>query len=207
MFVCETISRADAAASGSKRYFSGEPCRFGHIAQRYVKRNQCVVCCAENKERWAKKYPDRALNWNLNHPERMKEINNRFYANNKEKRKNNVRRCRLNKTEYYRERRAAYRKAHHAEILAACRNRKAKLKNAGGRHSAQDVRELLVLQKHQCVYCRTSLKPGYHVDHIIPLNLGGRNDRTNLQITCARCNLRKNAKHPIEFAREIGMLV
>jgi len=33
------------------------------------------------------------------------------------------------------------------------------------------------------------------------------NDRTNLQILCKPCNLKKNAKDPIRFAQEIGLLL
>lgn len=34
----------------------------------------------------------------------------------------------------------------------------------------------------------------YHFDHIIPLFQGGNNDIANFQLSCAKCNLQKNAK-------------
>ncbi len=38
------ITRADAAANGKKRYFTGVPCKKGHVAERYVKNTACVGC-------------------------------------------------------------------------------------------------------------------------------------------------------------------
>jgi hypothetical protein len=32
----EIISRAEAKARGLTRYFTGKPCKYGHIAERYV---------------------------------------------------------------------------------------------------------------------------------------------------------------------------
>lgn len=51
--------------------------------------------------------------------------------------------------------------------------------------------------KGRCVLCKTDLtklysqKSAIHYDHIIPLAMGGINCVTNLQLTCAECNLRK----------------
>ena len=54
------ISRAEAKASGLKRYFSGNPCkREGHVVGRWTSTGTCIVC----NRRWA------AAN-----PERMREI-------------------------------------------------------------------------------------------------------------------------------------
>lgn len=40
----EHITRADAAASGLRFYFTGKPCTRGHLAQRYVVNTGCVEC-------------------------------------------------------------------------------------------------------------------------------------------------------------------
>lgn len=40
----EIISRADAAARGSTRFFTGQPCKHGHVAQRWVANAGCVDC-------------------------------------------------------------------------------------------------------------------------------------------------------------------
>lgn len=50
-----------------------------------------------------------------------------------------------------------------------------------------------------CASCGVNLSglldalPTKHFDHIIPLDCGGLNDVTNLQLLCQPCNLRKSA--------------
>lgn len=48
----EIVSRHDACAAGSKRFYTGEPCVRGHDAERMVSDGKCVVCKAEKKARW-----------------------------------------------------------------------------------------------------------------------------------------------------------
>lgn len=53
---------------------------------------------------------------------------------------------------------------------------------------------LLRVQDHRCAICRGPL--GFyesHIDHIIPVALGGSDDWNNLQLTHMTCNLRKGA--------------
>jgi len=46
-----------------------------------------------------------------------------------------------------------------------------------------------------CATCRVLVtdRTDAHVDHIVPLARGGSNDRENLRVLCARCNLQKGA--------------
>lgn len=55
------ISRDTAAANGLVRYFSGEPCAYGHVAERRVVGNRCVEChrLAARADRAAGKKPGR----------------------------------------------------------------------------------------------------------------------------------------------------
>jgi hypothetical protein len=48
------ISRAEARALGLKRFFTGKPCRRGHIADRYVRGWTCRECAFANaRKQWA----------------------------------------------------------------------------------------------------------------------------------------------------------
>lgn len=62
-------------------------------------------------------------------------------------------------------------------------------------------------QKKVCHWCGTGCAKSYHIDHIEPLSKGGVHELRNLCIACPQCNLRKSAKDPIEFARELGKLL
>ncbi|TPJ86929.1 HNH endonuclease [Mesorhizobium sp. B2-5-12] len=72
-----------------------------------------------------------------------------------------------------------------------------------------EVRAILKRQNYKCVECGVSVrkKESRHVDHIMPVALGGHNYATNLQVLCKQCNLYKGARDPIDFARIKGRLV
>lgn len=80
------------------------------------------------------------------------------------------------------------------------RTNRAKRANAEGVHAGHDIKALFAHQRGTCPNCQALLiKRGigkYHVDHIMPLALGGSNWPSNLQLLCPPCNLDKNAKHP-----------
>ena len=54
-------------------------------------------------------------------------------------------------------------------------------------------------QRGVCDYCESVLNGNYHVDHMIPLSRGGRNDWSNLAVTCGDCNRFKGAMTTEEF--------
>jgi hypothetical protein len=69
-----TISRDEARALGLKRYFTGEPCKHGHIAERYVSSGLCSEC---GRARGAK--------WKAANPKRVREMKREHRAANLEK--------------------------------------------------------------------------------------------------------------------------
>src|SRR5919205_1500981 len=60
----EIISRDEALARGLKRYFTGKPCRAGHVAERYSGNGGCTECHrayrADHARRWRKANPEKA---------------------------------------------------------------------------------------------------------------------------------------------------
>lgn len=81
------------------------------------------------------------------------------------------------------------------KVKAWGRSARSRRAGAAGTHTAADIAEILASQKNQCAACDLFLVK-FEVDHVIPLALGGGNDKTNLQILCMPCNRSKGAKHP-----------
>ena len=76
-----------------------------------------------------------------------------------------------------------------------------------GRVDPDHVALLMGRQKGRCVYCGCNIRNRFHRDHIVPFALGGPSTLGNMQLLCPTCNLSKNARDPIEFAQERGMLL
>jgi 5-methylcytosine-specific restriction endonuclease McrA len=83
--------------------------------------------------------------------------------------------------------------------------RRARKRKAGGRHTVSDIKALMAQQHGQCAICRLFLET-YHVDHVMPLALGGDNSKENIQLLCPTCNDKKGAMHPQDFLRKLGLL-
>lgn len=43
----EFVTRAEARALGLPEYFTGDPCRYGHVSPRRTENCQCVACIEE----------------------------------------------------------------------------------------------------------------------------------------------------------------
>lgn len=204
------ILRADARHQGLARYFTGKPCKRGHVAERYTRNLTCVECDREKQ---------RAAQWHVKNRERHNELGRESYQRHKDKRNEyNHRWWEVNAIgskywfatpiEIRRQRRAIWREQNKDKVLVAARNRSIQKRGAGGTHTTADLAAIIKAQRHRCAYCRADLrKVTKNLDHIVPLASGGTNDRTNLQYTCAPCNLSKRAKDSIVFARFRGMLL
>jgi len=110
-------------------------------------------------------------------------------------------------SETYKERSKLQRKSNRISTNAHSHNRRARIRAAEGSHTGKEIKALFSKQGGKCPYCRASLKAQYHVDHIVAIRNGGSNWISNIQLLCPTCNLRKNARDPVEFAQSLGMLL
>ena len=94
---------------------------------------------------------------------------------------------------------------------ATCRiseqNRRARKIGNGGKLSKGLAAKLFILQKGKCPCCKNPLGDDCHLDHIMPLVLGGSNSDENMQLLRAVCNSQKHAKHPMDFMQSRGFLI
>jgi len=94
----------------------------------------------------------------------------------------------------------AWRKANRDKSRSYVRNRRARIKQSEGQHTAEDIKRLIAGQKGHCWWCSKKIPDDkHHVDHRIPIAKGGGNGVENLVISCARCNHKKSSKMPWEM--------
>jgi 5-methylcytosine-specific restriction endonuclease McrA len=84
------------------------------------------------------------------------------------------------------------------------RNRRARRVKAEGSHTLEETLELLDKQDYKCNCCGEDIHEKRHLDHIMPLSLGGSNWIENLQWLCPFCNSSKSDKHPDEWDKYIS---
>lgn len=189
-------TREEALAVGAKFFFTGLPCKNGHIAARRVINKQCVECGRLQTARWTK----------ANHAKAM-EMTRRWRAANREAILRDMRANRARDPEPWRARYRAWSKKNPEKVKAKNRNTNAQRKGAVGSHTQADLERIFVAQNGRCAYCRISLrKVESNVDHIMPICRGGTNNRDNIQILCRACNQSKWGHDPISFAQSRGLL-
>ena len=125
--------------------------------------------------------------WRKKNPQLNREIRSRWYYKHRELAKM------LSRTWY----------CNNPLKVAAIRHSRRAQKSKSESFTHRQIETMLVNQMNKCVYCCSDLTR-YHIDHIVPLKLGGGNNIENIQILCPRCNLRKGAKHPDLFRKLIN---
>jgi 5-methylcytosine-specific restriction endonuclease McrA len=228
-FSTEIISRIEAKRRGLKYFFTGKPCKHGHVYARYSSTGICVECgyarwksrrsvvvrvaVAAGKKRYVTGLPcpnghiaERYVSSRLCViccAERKKQWAcdnpDKVRAYDKKRNEENPEQARIWARNW---------RKSNPDLL---RNRKrqdyARRKNAPGKYSLKDIEEIFAAQRGKCAYCRKKLKSNYHVDHITSIAKGGTNYRRNLQILCRSCNSAKRDLDPIEHMQQRGMLL
>jgi len=160
-----------------------------------------------NREKIAAKQKE----YRLRNKEAQREKNVKHYAENKDALLAVNAKYRAENPEREKARNAKWAKENPEKCAAKTRRRRALKLKAEGTHNRQDIDKLFLLQKGKCASCTIKLiKSGkniYHVDHIMPLTKGGGDGPDNLQLLCPVCNIKKNAKDPLDWANENGKLL
>ncbi len=90
---------------------------------------------------------------------------------------------------------------------SSCARRRARKREAGGDYTPEQITDLYLKQRDCCANCSTKLGDKFHRDHKVPLADGGNNDISNIELLCAKCNLKKSKKDAIKWANENGRLL
>ena len=170
------ISRDEAIKQGLKHYFTGKPCKWGHLEKRSVGCRKCLACGRERMAIWAKE-----------NPEKKKQVYQKWYdasyADYCKKNKENIRK---NASEWLK------RNKDKANAKTAYR-RATKLQRTPKWLSSEDM--WLIEEAYELAQERTKLFGFmWTVDHVVPLNgetVSGLHVPENLQIIPASENYSK----------------
>lgn len=210
----EKITRSEAKAKSLKRYFTGKPCKHGHVTDRFVSSGACLDCATPRRQKWQEE-----------NKEKVAARKSVWYSKNRIKAIANSEKWRKNNMAYFAEKSRAYRKknlekekARQAKWLAEnpekmkainadwyARNpdkanrrtslrRARKLKATVGWDS--ELTQFATMEAFQLALSR-SQSTGFcwHVDHMLPLKstkVCGLHVWSNFQVIPEWMNLRKN---------------
>lgn len=188
----QRITRKAAKAAGLKHYFTGKPCkRGGHIDKRFVSSFMCMTC---GREKASAAF--RSLTSDKREARREYERQRWQDPKAREQSRGYARQAAERIKKSIRNR--AWKKANRASCTDRQNERNAKLYTV----FIEEVSlEFLFERDHgRCQLCGYKLsmetkRPDPRTptrDHIIPLSKGGTHERTNMQLACDVCNVRKS---------------
>lgn len=195
-----------AARKSVKREYDTKYCEKNKekIALRQAKyrednKDKLEVCRYKNREKRAASF----ARYSAKNADRLREYRLARYAQNPSKY--------IEIANAYRkanpEKRAQYRKDNKLKLTVHWHTRRARKVSAGGSYTDKEISDLMRKQKNRCPVCGVGISSKYHIDHVMPLALGGTNFINNIQLLCPPCNLSKGARHPMEFMRSRGFLL
>ena len=185
-------TRAEAKASGATHYFTGEPCKHGHIAPRKTK-GACVECL---KMEWQKAAETRAEYFReYNKREDIKDRKNEWYQENRDA---VIAAAATRPAAVLREYRNAWKANNKTQVRADTKARRRKHRDATPlwltRKQKSEIRQLYQI----AITMTQTTGEQYVVDHIVPLRgefVCGLHVPWNLRVITRDENLKKSNKH------------
>jgi phosphate starvation-inducible protein PhoH len=184
-------TRAEAKATGSKYYFTGQPCKHGHVALRKTK-GSCVECL---KVEWANSADSRAEYFAAyNRREEVKESKHEWYQRNKE---TVATKAKMTPAHIKREYRNAWKQRNLLQVRADTKARRRKHRDATPKWlTRQQKSEIRRIYEIAITMSKTTGEQ-YVVDHIVPLRspeVCGLHVPWNLRVITQEENLKKSNK-------------
>lgn len=191
---------AEAKLCGSTKYYTGTPCKHGHLTYRYTRDRMCAAC-AIAKSAKHKKPNVMAVWWESRTPQQKIEINVKrraYWQETRERRLLLQKECRTKSraNPEYVQQVNNYVKRYRTRVDVAAK-RKAEI---AARRAGKSQRTPKWANLSKIVEFYKSCPDGYHVDHVIPLRgniVSGLHVVENLQYLPAKENISKSNRYEI----------
>jgi hypothetical protein len=209
----EIISRKDALSQALKHYFTGKPCKRGHVDQRYVSTNQCCSCIKKQSKAWQENNREKSRECSAKWQKKMRSTEE---GRQRLETINAPSRAKYNKTAKRKEARRREFEARESNPVRRVESRiRCLLRNViianGGRKAAKTEELLGCTVAEARAHLEAQFLPGmtwdnhgeWHIDHIRPCASFDFSDSqqqkecshyTNLQPLWAKDNLSKSDK-------------
>lgn len=188
----EIISRKEAKEKGIGRYFTGKPCKYGHITQRYVSDGRCLECSSNRDQTdWYHKNKDRRRKYKQQewYKEYSKKYRQEWYRENREHallyaknwaRDNVEKKNAYQRSDSYKEyRKKRYKEELEYKLNVYCRNIVKRTLNASGKNKNNPTYETLGYDTNTLkLNMENKFLPGmswenrqdWHIDHKYPVS-------------------------------------
>lgn len=198
------ITRAEAKAAGLSHYFSGKPCRKGHVAEHYVC-GGCVAChrLRAATYRTANREKLRAYNkaWCAVNPDKVRASLNRYRTKYPERAKASTARYNAANAEHVKARKARYREANRIKQIQYNRTRYALNRDqlAEKQRARQQARPEIFAAYARNRHARKKAAEGHHTAEDIQRIYRAQNGR------CAICKTKLDQKYDVDHIKPLKL--
>ena len=172
---------------------------------------RCKPCATAYLYNWRKENPEkfRAIQnvWDEKNKDRLKDAAHSLYEKNKDVKIAYAKEYYEANKDKLKPKKVDWQVRNKEKVRVYFQNRRAKKLACGGVISKDLSKRLHILQRGKCACCGLELGEKFHLDHIMPLALGGTNTDDNIQLLRQRCNNQKHTKHPVDFMQSRGFLL